>query len=471
MAGVHSEGLEPVSRQLFPTFAARIGQGRFGGQARSGDATGPPCVTISAVKRIVGTALLVIVVVASLYGYVVTRQESRYLDLIEEGDAALARDDSLAAIEAFTVAIAIRPDSMAGHLKRGEAYRRRKEYESALKDLRRAADLDPLAPHPREILGDVSAAMGQNSDAADRYREYLALDDRAPRVLYKLAVAQLESGQAAAAEASLRRAVELDDRFAEAHYLLGVSLHELQRPGQAVEPLRKALDLNPGLHQAREELAAVYGRLNRRDLQNRQLEALAGLDQRVSREVALALGYAREGQVDRALMRLRGAERNFPDDKQASVTIGRLWVERVEHGGDAELKNALQALEVAIAENPTSEALTLYARALVAGGHLVRAQTVLTQAANRFPVDPLAYYYLADVAERRGQTRVAHRALIEYAALEGLASPRLTADVLARIAAAQLKGGNIAAARQAVDRALKKDPASASALAIKAKLR
>ena len=101
----------------------------------------------------------------------------------------------------------------------------------------------------------------------------------------------------------------------------------------------------------------------------------------------------------------------------------------------------------------------------------MRAQTVLTQAANRFPVDPLAYYYLADVAERRGQTRVAHRALIEYAALEGLASPRLTADVLARIADAQLKSGNIAAARQAVDRALKKDPASASALALKAKLR
>ena len=117
-----------------------------------------------------------------LYGYVVTRQESRYLDLIEEGDAALARDDSLAAIEAFTVAIAIKADSMAGHLKRGEAYRRRKEYESALKDLRRAADLDPLAPHPREILGDVSAAMGHDSDAVDRYREYLALDDRAPRV-------------------------------------------------------------------------------------------------------------------------------------------------------------------------------------------------------------------------------------------------------------------------------------------------
>jgi tetratricopeptide (TPR) repeat protein len=422
-------------------------------------------------KRVLGTGLLVLVVVAGLYGYVVTRQESRYLDLIEEGDAALARDDSAVAIEAFSVAIAIKPDSMAGHLKRGEAYRRQKKFDSALRDLRRAAELDPFAPHPREILGDVNAAMGHYSDAVERYGEYLALDDRAPKVLYKLALAQLETGEAAAAEESVRRALALDPRFAEAHYLLGVCLHELQRSSQAIQPLLQALDLNPGLLQAREELAAVYGRLNRREQQNRQLELLAGLDQRVSREVALAVGYARDGQVDRALLRLRNAQRTFPSEKQTYAAIGRLWLERLETGGDAELKKALQALETAIAGDPSSEALTLYARALIAAGHLVRAQAVLTQATNRFPVDPVAFYYLADVAEWRGQSRVARRALIDYAALEGPTSPRLTAEVLARIAEAQLKAGNIAAAKQAVERALKKDPANPDALALRERLR
>jgi len=423
-----------------------------------------------AVKRILGLCLVVGAVVAALCGYVVTRQESRHLDLIEEGDAALARGDSTAAIEAFSVAIAIKRDSMAGHLKRGEAYRRRRDFDSALKDLRRAAEIDPLAPHPREILGDVSAAMGHDSEALERYREYLALDDRAPRVLYKLALAQLETGQPSEAEASVRRALALDHRLAEAHYLLGVCLHELQRLAQAIEPLERALDLNPALLHAREELAAVYGRLNRRDDQNRQLELLAGLDQRASREVALALGVARDGQVDRALLRLRNAERNFAGDKQAYATIGRLWLDRVETGGDAELRKALQALEIAIANNPSSEALTLQARALMASGQLVRAQAALTKAANSFPVDPLAFYYLADVAERRGQSRIAQRALIDYAALEGLASPRLTAGVLARIAEAHLKAGNPSAARQAVDRALRKDPENASARAIRERL-
>jgi tetratricopeptide (TPR) repeat protein len=424
-----------------------------------------------AVKRVLGIGLLVAGILAGLYGYVATRQEARYLDLIEEGDAALARDDSVAAIEAFSVAIAIKPDSMAGHLKRGEAYRRRKEYESALQNLRLAVELDPLAPHPREILGDVNAAMGHYTQAVERYREYLALDDRAPRVLYKLGLALFETGQAGAATTELRKAIEHDDRFAEAHYLLGVCLEELQRPTQAIASLERALALDPALLHAREELASVYGRLNRREQQNRQLEALAGLDQRGAREVALALGYARDGQIDRAMLRLRSAAQHFPDDKQTHAAIGRLWLEKVEDGGDAELKKALQALETAIANDPTSEGLMLYARALTAAGHLVRAQNVLTQAVSRFPVDPLAFYYLADVAERRGKTRVAERALIDYAALEGIASPRLSADTLARIAEAQLKAGNLTAALQAAERAVRKDPDNAKAIALRERLK
>lgn len=424
-------------------------------------------VTIPAVKRIAGLFLLVAAVVAGLYGYAVTSQEANYLDLIEQGDTALALDDTFAAIEAFTGAIAAKPDSMAAHLKRGEAYRRRKEFESALRDLRRAADLDPLAPHPREILGDVNTAMGRHARAADSYRQYLALDDRSPRVLYKLALAHLALGQAASAATFLRQAISLDDRFAEAHYLLGVCLHEMRRPAEALASLERAVAVNPALIQAHEELAALYGRLNRHEHQNRHLKVLAGLDQRGTREVALALGYARDGQVERAALRLRNAARDFPDDAHTHVAAGRLWLDRAERGGRMELNKAMEALESATANDPTSEALTLYARALVAAGELGRAQSVLTQAVGRFPVDPLAFYHLADVAERRGQTSVAQRALIDYSLLEGLESPRLTASVLARIAEAQLKAGNARAAGHAVERALRKDPTNEKALGVR----
>ena len=270
---------------------------------------------------------------------------------------------------------------------------------------------------------------------------------------------------------SLRNAISLDDRFAEAHYLLGVCLHELQRTSEAAESLVRALELNAALLPAREELVAVYGRLHRHDQQNRQLEVLAGLDPRSPREVALALAYARDGKADRAVLRLRNAARLFPGDQLTHAALGRVWLQRAENGGATELDKALEALEAATAHEPTSEALTLYGRALMASGQLVRAHNVLTQAVRRFPVDPLAFYYLADVAERRGQTRIAQRALIDYAALEGVESPHLSAGVLARIAEAQLSAGNASAAWQAAERALKKDPANAQALLVWARLR
>ena len=418
-------------------------------------------------KRVFGLVVLAILALGAVYGYAVTRQQAKYLALIERGDTALAGDDTFAAIEAFTTAITIKPESMAAHLKRGEAHRRRKEFEAALSDLRRAAALDPLATYPREILGDVNAAMGRHGRAADHYLEYLALDDRAPRVLYKLALARLENGQTASASGYLRQAIALDDRFAEAYYLLGVCLHALHRSGEAIEMLDRAIALNPGLLQAREELATVYGRLNRHDQQNRHLELLAGIDQRGSREVALAIGYARDGQVERALQRLRNAARHFPDEEHTYAAVGRLWLERAERGDRVELNKALEALRTATSNEPTSEALTLYARALMINGELGRAQSVLMQAVGVFPVDPLAFYYLADVAGRRGQEAVADQALLDYLRLEGIESPRLSARDLARIANAQLKAGNPVGARHAAERALKKDPSNAVALALR----
>jgi tetratricopeptide (TPR) repeat protein len=423
------------------------------------------------VRRILGICLLAGGVAAALYGLVMTRQEARYLELIEQGDAALAREDIGAAIEVFTIAIEMKRESMAGHLKRGEAYRRRRDFESALRDLRQAAELDPLAPHPRELLGDVDAAIGQHSQAAERYREYLKLDERAPRVLYKLGLALYETRQIPAAEEALRQAIALDGRLAEAHYLLGVCLGELNRPAQAITSLERALELNPLMLHAREELAAVNGRLSRQDQQKRHLAALSDLDQRSSREVTLALVYAREGHTDRAMARLRNAAQEFPDDPYVHAALGRLWLDRLENGGSTDLKEALEVLEVAVSGDPTSDALTLYGRALAATGQLMKAQTVLTRATQRFPVDPLAFYYLADVADQRGKPRIADRAMLDYAALEGLTSPRLNAEVLARIAEAHFRAGNLAAARNAVDRALKKEPATTSALALKERLK
>ena len=414
---------------------------------------------------------ILLVVAVATYGAILVQRESAYQGLIRQGDAALMRDDSFAAIEAFSVAISHKPDSMAAHLKRGEAYRRRQQYEEALRDLRRATEIDPMAPHPREILGDVNYALGRFARAADRYRDYLTVDDRSPRVLYKLALAQVKLGQPAPASATLRKALEMDAEFAEGYYLLGVCQRELQRPNDALASLERSVQLKPGLLQAREELADVYGRLERYAERNRQLEVLAALDPNGSREVALALGYARDGQVERAVLRLGNAVEQFPGDRQTFVALGRLWLERAERGGRVELGKALEALESAVGPDSSSEVYTLYGRALMLSGDLARAETTLAQAVTRFPVEPLAFSSLAEVAERRGRPSAAARAWIEFAALEGADSPRLTATVLAKVAEAHLRTGDLTAARSALDRARAKDPSNAHVRALELRLR
>src|SRR5687767_9067976 len=178
-------------------------------------------------KRVLALVLGGLLLAAGIYGAAVSRRDTDYRHLIEQGDAALARDDSFAAIEAFTLAQDLKADSMAAYLKRGEAYRRRNEFQNAERDLKRATELDPLAPLPHELLGDVYYGMATAQrefssarlvQAVEQYAASSSLDDATARVQYKLGLASYQAGQPSNAIAAFRRAIGLDARFAEAHY-------------------------------------------------------------------------------------------------------------------------------------------------------------------------------------------------------------------------------------------------------------
>ena len=376
-------------------------------------------------KRAIGFILLAALTAGVAWGAVVSQRESSYRRAVDEGDAALARDDSFAAIEAFSVAIGHRADSMAAHLKRGEAYRRRGEYDAALRDLRRAAEIDPLAVHPRELLGDVYYAVAASDgarvaafdDSVARYQESVALDDRSPRLQYKLGLARYRAGQVNEAEVSLRRALDLDPQFAEAHYALGLCLRAGRKADEAARAMERAVEIAPALLPAREELADLYAVTRRHEARLAHLEALAALQPSAARERQLALGYARAGQFDRAITHLGRATARYPDDPEVYLTLGRLWLERAEDGGRVELNKALEALENGVGGDSTSEAMALLGRALLLAGDAVRAEAILRQATQRFPVAPAAFLDLAEAARRRGHDALAARAMLDYAAL------------------------------------------------------
>jgi tetratricopeptide (TPR) repeat protein len=367
---------------------------------------------------VVGVAAVAIITAALLVWFD-ARQEREFRRYIAVGDAALASGQTFNAIEAFSAALTLKPDSMLASLKRGDTYRRRGEYAAALRDLGQATFLDPSAPRPIELLGDVQAAMGQHAAAAIEYQKYLAIDDSAPAVLYKLALAHYRSGAANRAVEPLRRAVTIDDRFAEAHYLLGLCLRESDRE-QALRPLTRALDVNPTFAAAREELARVYEDLGRYQDAIDQLEALAALEPgRPERLVNVGLAYARIGRRDTAILTLGRAAERHPDATVVYTALGRIWLTSAEAQADpVALSKAIEALQPAAARtDANSETRSLFGRALALSGNMAAAERMLLQAVATPPVDPSAYRYLAEVARRLGHLAVARDAAAKYATL------------------------------------------------------
>jgi tetratricopeptide (TPR) repeat protein len=453
------------------------------------------------VKRVLAGLFLLGLSAAGMYGYTLSERERSYRQQITDGDAALGRDNTFAAIEAFSGAITLKPDAMLGYLKRGEAYRRRGEFSAAIRDLRHASELDPTATRPLEELGDAYLADTPHRypSAIDRYEQYVRLDNRAPRILYKLAFARYSQGQTNEAIEALQRAIALDARFAEAYYLLGLCQRDAQRPDAARKALEQAILLQPTLFHAREELADLDGAIGRTGDRLTQLAALAALDPGASRDVALGLAYARAGQTDRAVTTLAQASERYPDHAYAYVALGRVWLEIAQARGDrAALRKALGALEGAVGSDDSSEALTLFGRALLLTSDEEAAERMLLDATQRKPVDPLAFAYLADAAERLQHFTVARQALLDYGALRGdidarrrtvetirlgdlsmkmndpsaaavyflRAADGANATLLARAADAQFHAGDVDAARGTIARALALDPTDTVALTV-----
>ena len=245
-------------------------------------------------RAILGGIVLAALGVAGALAYQGVTEDREYRRLIIQGDEALGQSQTFVAIEAFSGAIALRPDSMLAYLRRGEAYRRRGDLTSALHDLRNASRLDPGATHPLEQLGDVNYALRRYERATESYEAYLRLNDRSPSVLYKLALASRNAGNLPRAVAALRQAVQLNERFAEAYYLLGVCLRQRRRIDEAFVAQGHAVDLSPALIPAREELADLHALSGRRREEIEQLEALAALDPGRS-ERLIAVGLCRAG--------------------------------------------------------------------------------------------------------------------------------------------------------------------------------
>jgi tetratricopeptide (TPR) repeat protein len=446
--------------------------------------------------------LLAVAAVGAAMAYQAAARQREYGALLTRGDTALHDDQTFNAIEAYSGAIALRPDSMLAYLRRGQTYQRRGDrgdLDAAARDFRQAAALDPTATRPLEALGDVLSELERYDRAADAYERCVRLDDRSARVNYKLALARYRARAIEPAVAALNEAVRLDERMAGAHYLLGMCLRDKGRTAEALRAIERAVALDPGMIAAREELADLYGAADRRADQLEQLQVLAALDRdHVARQVAVGLAHARSGQWDLAVLTLGSALERNPSEPEIYRALGQVWLER-PRDDPAFLGKAREALQrAASSPDATSQALTLYGRALLEAADLEAAERAFEQATTRYPIDAPAFLLHAAAAEKQGHFNAARTSLIRYGGLtpsdadfvsraariaslslrlndlraavlwyeRACASSPGDLHLVTALADAQLRNGDRDAAQATIARGLEKEPRHAQLLAL-----
>ena len=303
-------------------------------------------------KRVVaGVLVLAGLAAAGILADQAVERDREYHRLILQGDEALSRGQAFVAIEFYSGAVALNRGSMLAYLKRGEAHQRRGDtpetLAAALRDLRRAAELDPGATRSLDELGDVNLQLPRYANAAESYQAYTLLDNRSATVFYRLALASRGAGRLAQAISALQEAVKLNPAFHEARYVLGLCLRDREQLTDARAAFERAIGISPAFIPAREELADLHRLQNRRREEIEELEALAALDPaKAERLVAVGLAYLRAGNRESAVTLLGRAAERFPEHPGVYAALGRVWLDAAEERGDpSDLRKALEALE------------------------------------------------------------------------------------------------------------------------------
>ena len=424
-------------------------------------------------RALLVVTVLAVAALAAGVAYQVIRDRD-YRNLLARGDAALRAEQTVSAVEAYSGAVALRPDAMLPRLRRGEAYQRRGDVDAAVRDFRDAAALDQAATRPREELGDALYQLLRLAAATDAYKSALALDDRLTRVEYKLAITRYRAGDFPDAIARLTRIANGPQPTAEARYLLGLALRDSGRIADAQRAFEKAVAASPGFIAAREELADLYETQRRRSDAVEQLQVLAGLDRtHIDRQITVALAQAKAGHVEPAVVTLGTALERTPDDPTVYQALGLVWLQDAEARNDRfSLNKALEALErAAIGTTASSETLTLFGRALLRDNQIDRAEQLLQLATTRFPIDTSAFLYYADAAERLNHLDAARQALIDLAALQG--DDGQMAHRAARIASLSMRLNDPVSAARWVQKAINEgaDPNSGELLTLARRLK
>jgi Tfp pilus assembly protein PilF len=161
------------------------------------------------------------------------------------GAIALKQGNVADAEQQLKEAIKVNPELRMPHIKLGEIYRNRQDYQQAVPHLEAVAKLDPYNQENMYFLGLSYQLLERFQDSALAYLRALKLDADDSKSTVNLGAVYYKLGQSDPAIFYLQRATELDKDNPKAWSNLGVALDGKGDLPGAESAYRRALELDP----------------------------------------------------------------------------------------------------------------------------------------------------------------------------------------------------------------------------------
>jgi superkiller protein 3 len=130
-------------------------------------------------------------------------------------------------------------------MNHGVAMGAQKSYDSAIRDLKQAIQIDPTNAAAYYNLGVVYKDQRKWPDAASAFSDALKYDLDNPALHYELGSALFEEKKVEDAKKEFESALKLDPKLYKAHFRLGVALQAEEKFREADAEYRKAIEANP----------------------------------------------------------------------------------------------------------------------------------------------------------------------------------------------------------------------------------
>ncbi len=142
------------------------------------------------------------------------------------------------------------------HNSRGIELADRGWYDEAVKEFKKAIELDPTSAHAWDNLASVYAEKKSYREALDAHLKALALEPDSANGHYNLA-AFLSLHGLDFAVSEYQQAIELEPDYPDAHLNLGLAYADLGRTEEAMAAMKTAIEQEPKDALARQELASL----------------------------------------------------------------------------------------------------------------------------------------------------------------------------------------------------------------------